>query len=128
MTDINSLVGLSELAELLDLTKNQANAMRQRPGFPTPKVKFAMGPAWDKNEVLSYVGKEGALEIKLLDGAMFARVRNSGCFQCDSMDITILPGAELVIDSEKTVVEFTYHCNTCMIDVDRYVDLKKEVL
>ena len=54
-TTIEDLIGLTEMANLLNLTKNEANAIRQRPGFPTPKLKFAMGPAWDKLEVLAYV-------------------------------------------------------------------------
>jgi hypothetical protein len=125
-TTIEDLIGLTEMANLLNLTKNQANAMRQKPGFPTPKIKFAMGPAWDRREVLEYAGKEGALEVRLIDGAMFANIRNTGCMQCNSMDIRVVSDGELDVTPDGVRVMFTYHCNSCQGDVDRYVDLTKE--
>jgi hypothetical protein len=125
-TTIEDLIGLTEMANLLNLTKNQANALRQKPGFPTPKIKLAMGPAWDKREVLAYAGEAGALEVRLLDGAMFARIRNAGCMMCDSMDIRVVGDGELIIGAGKTIVEFDYHCNTCQADVGRSVDITKE--
>lgn len=59
-TKLSDLIGLSEMAEILGVTKNEANALRQRPGFPTPKLKFKMGPAWDLREVQAYVGLSNA--------------------------------------------------------------------
>jgi hypothetical protein len=53
-TKPSDLIGLSELAELLGVTKGEANAMRQRHGFPHPVIKLRMGPAWDRNQVLEY--------------------------------------------------------------------------
>jgi hypothetical protein len=53
-TKLSDLIGLSELAEVLGVTKGEANAMRQRHGFPAPVVKLRMGPAWDRNQVLEW--------------------------------------------------------------------------
>jgi predicted DNA-binding transcriptional regulator AlpA len=53
-TKISDLIGLTELAEVLGVSKNEANAIRQRHGFPQPVRKFRMGPAWDKLQVLAW--------------------------------------------------------------------------
>lgn len=54
-TKLADLIGLTELAEVLGVSKNEANAARQRHDFPAPVIKLRMGPAWDKKQVLNWV-------------------------------------------------------------------------
>lgn len=54
-TKIADLIGLTELAEVLGVSKNEANALRQRHGFPAPVHKLRMGPMWDKEQILEWI-------------------------------------------------------------------------
>jgi hypothetical protein len=125
-TRIEDLVGLTEIAERCNVTKNVASGWTRKHTFPAIKHKLAMGPMWDWNEVQAHLFGMPKMEIKLLDGAMWAYVTKAPCMHCESRDISALPGAELRLDGDDTWVEFTYHCNNCQADVDRAVDLNKE--
>lgn len=54
-TKIADLIGLTELAEVLGVSKNEANALRQRHGFPAPVHKLRMGPMWDKQQITDWI-------------------------------------------------------------------------
>lgn len=125
-TQIADLVGLTEIAERCNVSKNVASGWTRKHTFPEIKLKLAMGPMWDWNEVQAHLYGVSKMEVRLLDGAMFAYVPRSACMHCDSTDIRILPGAEIRIDSQRTWVEFTYHCNACLCDTDRAVEMTKE--
>lgn len=45
------LVGLAEVAELLEVTKRTAVTYSQRPDFPAPLARLAAGPVWNRREV-----------------------------------------------------------------------------
>lgn len=127
-TQIADLVGLTEIAERCKVNKNVASGWTRKHDFPRPKHKLAMGPMWDWNEVEDWLfpGGKPQLEIKLLSGAMFAYVPKRWCMHCESTNISVLPGAELRIDGDNTLVEFTYRCNDCKAEVDRSESLTKE--
>lgn len=125
-TRIADLVGLTEIAERCNVTKNVASGWTRKHTFPSIKHKLAMGPMWDWNEVQQHLYGAQKMEIKLLGGSLLAYVPQSACMMCDSTDIVVLPGAEIRHDGQKVSVEFSYHCNTCKTDTDRYVELPEE--
>jgi predicted DNA-binding transcriptional regulator AlpA len=45
------MVGVSELAELLGVTKRTAIRYSQRPDFPAPLARLAAGPVWKRADV-----------------------------------------------------------------------------
>ena len=54
-TLVSDLIGLTEIADLYQVTKNTANGWTKRPDFPEPKHRLAMGPMWDKGEVAQWL-------------------------------------------------------------------------
>lgn len=93
-TKVSDLIGLSELAELLNLTKGEANAYRQRPGFPSPKCKFKMGPAWDQNEVLAYAGEANRVTVTDESGNLTVVKAPTTCPTCkDGSFVLPIPGS-----------------------------------
>lgn len=44
-------VGLTEVAELLGVTRQRASQLRHIPGFPKPIKMLAMGPIWEAAEI-----------------------------------------------------------------------------
>jgi hypothetical protein len=49
------LVGIRELAELLDVSRQRASELQTRPGFPRPCQVLASGPVWVKPVVEHWV-------------------------------------------------------------------------
>jgi len=45
------VVGLAEVAELLDVSKRTATRYTARPDFPEPAAELAMGPIWLRADV-----------------------------------------------------------------------------
>lgn len=45
------LVGASEVAELLDVSRQRVHQLRSHSAFPAPLVEVAMGPLWDERAV-----------------------------------------------------------------------------
>lgn len=45
------LVGASEVAELLGVSRQRVHQLRSHPEFPAPLVEVAMGPLWDERAV-----------------------------------------------------------------------------
>lgn len=48
------LVGVAEIAELLDVSKQRAFVITQRKDFPAPLAKLASGPVWRAGSVASF--------------------------------------------------------------------------
>lgn len=49
------LVGVGEVAELLDVTRQRASALASTPGFPAPLVTLRSGPVWTRASVDRFV-------------------------------------------------------------------------
>ncbi len=50
-----TLVGLAEVAALLEVSKTRASQLRSRPDFPNPLAELASGPIWDKAMLLRFI-------------------------------------------------------------------------
>jgi predicted DNA-binding transcriptional regulator AlpA len=112
-TKLSDLIGLSELAELLGVTKGEANAMRQRHGFPAPVVKLRMGPAWDKREVLEWHGEERPATVSDPQGILTLRIPID-CHCCDSKSLTPVEGSLQVVITAGPSLEYQTHpCPVC---------------
>jgi hypothetical protein len=48
------LVGASEVATMLGVTRQRVHQLREHPSFPTPLVEVAMGPLWDARAVEAF--------------------------------------------------------------------------
>ncbi len=46
-----TLVGASEVAEILHVSRQRVHQLREHDGFPEPLVEVAMGPLWDERAV-----------------------------------------------------------------------------
>ncbi len=51
------IVGVSEVAEMLNTTKQRASALARSRSFPRPIAVLASGPVWRRNVILRYVGQ-----------------------------------------------------------------------
>lgn len=49
------MVGVSEVAELLGVTRQRASALARSPSFPHPIVELKSGPIWDRGAVDRFV-------------------------------------------------------------------------
>jgi predicted DNA-binding transcriptional regulator AlpA len=54
---IPSLVGLAEVAELLEVTKRTASAYTVRDDFPPPVQRLAATPVWRRDEVEAWAAR-----------------------------------------------------------------------
>jgi hypothetical protein len=45
------LVGVSEIAELLDVSRQRIRELRQQPGFPAPLAELKAGPVWSRGSL-----------------------------------------------------------------------------
>lgn len=53
-TQIEDLVGLTEIAEMYGVHKQTVNGWRRNSDFPIAKLVRAMGPLWDRNELAAW--------------------------------------------------------------------------
>ena len=51
---VDDPVGLTEVAELLGVTRQRASQLRHIPGFPKPAKDLAMGPIWEAPAILKW--------------------------------------------------------------------------
>jgi hypothetical protein len=54
-TQIENLVGLTEIADRCNVSKNVASGWTRKHTFPEIKLKLAMGPMWDWDEVRAHL-------------------------------------------------------------------------
>lgn len=48
------LAGVSEVAELLGVSKQRVTQLKQRPDFPCPIARLAAGPVWEEKQILQF--------------------------------------------------------------------------
>lgn len=53
--DVDNILGTSEVAEVLGVSKQRIHALRKMVEFPEPVRVLASTPLWDKEEVLSFL-------------------------------------------------------------------------
>jgi hypothetical protein len=51
------LVGASEVAGMLGVSRQRVHQLREHPSFPAPLVEVAMGPLWDARAVLAFAAE-----------------------------------------------------------------------
>ncbi len=52
--DVPDLIGVAELANLLNISKQRASELARQPDFPAPRDVLAAGPIWSRATVLRY--------------------------------------------------------------------------
>jgi len=52
-------VGVSEIADMLGVTRQQVSQYKFHNKLPDPKVVLAQGPLWDKTEIQSFINNVG---------------------------------------------------------------------
>lgn len=50
------LVGVSEVAELLGVSRQRVHVLRERPEFPAPVAILAAGPIWRRGDLSTFAG------------------------------------------------------------------------
>ena len=53
-TQLPDLVGITEIAEMYGVHKQTVNGWRRNSTFPTPWRVLAMGPVWDRNDLVAW--------------------------------------------------------------------------
>ena len=53
--DVDNILGTSEVAEVLGVSKQRIHALRKMVEFPEPVRVLASTPLWDKEEVLAFL-------------------------------------------------------------------------
>ena len=48
---MHHLMGISEIADLLGVSRQRAHQLTQRSGFPAPAARLSSGPVWESAEV-----------------------------------------------------------------------------
>ena len=55
LPSLPDLVGVTEVAELLEVSRQRASALARAPGFPAPVVTLRSGPVWTRPSVDRFV-------------------------------------------------------------------------
>lgn len=55
------LVSTVEIAELLGMTRQGADRLSRKDGFPTPVAQLAIGRVWDRAQVVDWAKATGRL-------------------------------------------------------------------
>lgn len=132
-TKIADLVGLAEISERRNVSRNVASGWTRKHDFPRPKHQLRMGPMWDWNEVQAHLDGVRKIQIPLLGGAMIATIEDPECVCCGSFGVQIQAGtAELAFypespDPDATWLTLIYDCPNCMSrDTQANILLHKE--
>lgn len=54
---IDDILGTSEVAEVLGVSKQRIHSLRKMAEFPEPIVQLASTPLWDRSEVVVFLAK-----------------------------------------------------------------------
>jgi hypothetical protein len=57
------LMGTSEIAELLGVSRQRAAQLAASEGFPAPVVKLAAGPVWERQAVENWAVATGRMSV-----------------------------------------------------------------
>jgi predicted DNA-binding transcriptional regulator AlpA len=52
---VEDILGTSEVAEVLGVSKQRIHSLRQMNEFPEPVVQLASTPLWDRKDVVSFL-------------------------------------------------------------------------
>jgi predicted DNA-binding transcriptional regulator AlpA len=52
-----SVVGVSEIAEMLGVSRQRAHTLTGRAGFPAPVVRLKMGAVWTRRDVERWIAR-----------------------------------------------------------------------
>lgn len=52
---IEDILGTSEVAEVLGVSKQRIHSLRQTVEFPEPMLQLASTPLWDRKEVVAFL-------------------------------------------------------------------------
>jgi predicted DNA-binding transcriptional regulator AlpA len=55
-------MGTSEIAKLLGVSRQRANQLAQREGFPEPIARLAAGPIWESADIERWAREAGRIE------------------------------------------------------------------
>jgi predicted DNA-binding transcriptional regulator AlpA len=51
----SSLIGLTEIAQLLNVSRQRVHVLRKRRDFPSPIAELAVGPVWNSRDLSAFV-------------------------------------------------------------------------
>jgi predicted DNA-binding transcriptional regulator AlpA len=54
---VENILGTSEVAEVLGVSKQRIHSLRQMSSFPEPVVQLASTPLWDKEDVIKFLAE-----------------------------------------------------------------------
>lgn len=54
---VEDILGTSEVAEVLGVSKQRIHSLRQTIDFPEPMLQLASTPLWDRQEVMAFLAK-----------------------------------------------------------------------
>jgi prophage regulatory protein len=55
------VMGLTEIAEFIGISRQRVHQLSQRPGFPEPYARLSMGIVWRRDEVEAWARETGRL-------------------------------------------------------------------
>jgi predicted DNA-binding transcriptional regulator AlpA len=55
--NIDNILGTSEVAEVLDVSKQRISSLRQMVEFPEPIKQLASTPLWDRSDIIQFLSK-----------------------------------------------------------------------
>lgn len=55
-------MGVAEVAELLEVSRQRVTQLAKLPGFPAPTVKLASGPVWESADIERWARETGRIE------------------------------------------------------------------
>lgn len=53
--EIDNILGTSEVAQVLGVSKQRIHSLRKSPNFPQPIKMLASTPVWDKKEIVAFL-------------------------------------------------------------------------
>lgn len=56
------VMGLTEIAEFLGVTRQRVHQLAQQPGFPAPIARLSMGQVWKSKDVEEWARETGRLD------------------------------------------------------------------
>jgi hypothetical protein len=111
------LLGLAEVAELYSISKNSANAWVRRHDFPAPVAKLAMGPVWDREQVLAWRRPVTETWVSSKDGRLKFAAPESRCEKCGGVRTLIDDTLQVVVlaDGANAAILSTCNCGSAQV-------------
>ena len=61
VSGVHHLVGVAEIAELLNITRQRVNQLVREDGFPKPEAELSAGRIWKRSDIEAWAKKTGRL-------------------------------------------------------------------